>query len=192
MIRCNACNVFLQNKSYSKHIESARHIKNTQLPPSEPPPEPEPEQVSEPPPPPTETMDAIVNLFRFSPEIYENMTKNGIVKTVAELLLQRLSEMENAPFYFKDGAFHLYYRGKWILENLQKIESEMESDEPPSFSKYKILEIIEMFIENMKVQFHRYPELQKYNMIGPEINNGYRIKNQLRIIKKLAVAPKST
>ena len=207
MIHCKYCNTYIKRKSdFPRHLETARHIAaaataaavrpietNEELSTetkNAPAPAPAPAQEPNPAYTPEISVDAIINLFRFTHEVYMNLPEKGIVKTATELLSSKIA-IENPPILYRatDETFVFFYRGNWVLEkmaDIEKIGEDEGEDEDENVSEFKMMELIEMFIENMMVQFRRNQQLHDYRVIAREITNGYRQKNKLRIIKKLS------
>jgi len=135
------------------------------------------------------TVDAIINLFRFTREHYMNLPEKGIIKTCVELLTEKLNKIPSPPFIFDtySNNFLIYYRGKWIVENVDYIINSIQlRNEESSIGTPVLCDLIDMFIENMMLQFRRNTELHNYHTIANEIENGYRSNVQIKIVKKLA------
>jgi len=137
---------------------------------------------------PSVSFDAIINLFRFTREHYINLPEKGIIKTCVELLTEKLKKISLRPFIFDTDSksFSIYYRGKWVIENVDYIINNIQTRNDDCSQETPVLcELIDMFIENMMLQFRRNAELHNYHSISSEIEKGYRSNIQIKIVKKL-------
>ena len=205
MFSCEQCNLnFKRNCDYSRHCNTIRHNKRvTELSTKKAvaaaaeeekaaavaAAEEEKAAAAVEEPPPDVSLDAIINLFRFTREHYTNLPEKGIIKTCVELLTEKLKQNTICPFIFhKDSnSISLYYRGNWVTEKVNDIIYYIETRNEDERQETPILcELIDMFIENMMIQFRRDQELHNYHSISREIENGYRSNVQIKIIKNLA------
>lgn len=132
------------------------------------------------------SFDALVNLFRFTRDNYTDLPEKGIIKTCVELLCEKINTTsEPRPFLCDDKKISIYYRGNWIIENLDDIinKIKMRNDDTYDEAPSVFCELLDMFIENMMLQFRRNQELNNYHSISREIENGYRSGVQIKIIK---------
>lgn len=190
---CIYCNKdFLQKGNYTKHTQTKKHLTNSK----------NAENIenienientiilSTELKSPSMSIDAIVNLYRFTIEDYKYLYENGIIKTVVNIIYNKIKTDKCLFVNIENKTINIFYRGKWYINIIDDFIKECNSfDENDNYNKNIFCEIIDLFIENILLQTIRNEMVGSLKINIPiiiiEIKNGFRRKNQIKILQKL-------